>query len=93
MRKTVPKIQEVQFKCNTGIEAVAELMIIYRVAPSPNVAGYIKTVVPENYILRHLDCVPDLGFMWDLYREHFFPLGQPSTDPEVTIKLMILRYL
>jgi hypothetical protein len=54
----------------------------------------IETLVPQNYILRHIDKAVDLSFIRErtkkLYSEG---LGRYSIPPELVLRLFLLQYL
>jgi transposase len=54
----------------------------------------IEALVPQNYILRHIDKAVDLGFIRErtkkLYSEG---LGRYSIPPELVLRLFLLQYL
>ena len=49
--------------------------------------------VPENHLLRKIAQVVDLRFVRDLVAKRYSHTGQPSIDPEVIFKMMLLGYL
>lgn len=53
----------------------------------------LEEMVPEAHIVRELDSVLDLRFVRNIYREYYSHMGQPSVDPVVIFKMMILGYL
>ena len=53
----------------------------------------LEEMVPEAHIVRELDSVLNLRFVRDLCGEYYSHTGQPSVDPVVIFKMMILGYL
>lgn len=52
----------------------------------------LEEMVPEDYILRKLNKVLDLGFVHDAVRHLYSQTrGRPSIDPEVIVRLFLLR--
>lgn len=49
--------------------------------------------MPEDHILRRLSEVVDLSFVRKLTAPFYSHTGQPSIDPVVLFKMMLLRYL
>jgi hypothetical protein len=52
----------------------------------------LEALVPPDDFSRHLECVLDLGFVWDLVRDADAPAGRPSVDPEVFFKTQATHY-
>lgn len=48
--------------------------------------------VPENHFLRKLDKVVDLRFVRKLVADYYSYTGQPSIDPEVLFRMMLIGY-
>jgi len=49
--------------------------------------------VSEDHILRKVDTVIDLRFVRTLVADTYSHTGQPSTDPEVIFRMMLIGYL
>lgn len=49
--------------------------------------------VPEGHLVKELDRVIDLSFVRPLVRKYYSHTGQPSVDPVVLFKMMIMGYL
>ena len=52
----------------------------------------LSKLVPEGHLVRSLEEVLDLGFVWSLCRPYYSHTGQPSVDPIVIFKMMLLGY-
>jgi transposase len=50
-------------------------------------------MVPPNHLLRRLEAVVDLAFVRELCASYYSHTGQPSIDPVVLFKMMLLGYL
>jgi transposase len=50
-------------------------------------------MVPPNHLLRRLEAVVDLAFVRELCAGYYSRTGQPSIDPIVLFKMMLLGYL
>ncbi len=53
----------------------------------------LERMVPEDHLVRILSKVLDLGFTRDLCKDYYSHTGQPSVDPVVIFKMMLLGYL
>ena len=49
--------------------------------------------MPEDHILRKILKAVDFSFIRQLTREHYSHTGQPSIDPVVLFKMMLIGYL
>lgn len=49
--------------------------------------------VPQDHLLRKVDKIIDLRFVRDLVAPYYSHTGQPSIDPEVLFRMMIIGYL
>ena len=52
----------------------------------------LSKLVPEGHLVRSLEEVLDLGFVRSLCRPYYSHTGQPSVDPIVIFKMMLLGY-
>lgn len=48
--------------------------------------------MPESHLLRKLDKVVDLRFVREFVSPYYSHTGQPSIDPEVLFKMMLIGY-
>lgn len=62
-------------------------------APKLFHAFSLDKVVPEGHLLRHLEATVDLSFVRELCAPYYSHTGQPSVDPVVLFKMMLLGYL
>lgn len=53
----------------------------------------LAKLVPEGHLLRRLDETLDLSFVRDYCGDYYSHTGQPSVDPVVIFKMMLLGYL
>lgn len=53
----------------------------------------LAKLVPEGHLLRRLDEAIDLSFVRQLCKAYYSHTGQPSVDPVVIFKMMLLGYL
>ena len=67
-----------------GIKSVQETML-YNFSLSKR--------VPEDHLLRKVDQVIDLSFVRALVTDKYSHTGQPSIDPEVIFRMMLIGYL
>lgn len=49
--------------------------------------------VLENHLLRLIDCYVDLGFVRQRLRPYYSDASRPSVDPEVLLRILLIRYL
>ena len=45
-------------------------------------------LVPENHLVRKIENAIDFSFIYDKVKDLYSPLGAPSIDPVVLIKIM-----
>ena len=50
----------------------------------------LSELVPDGHLVRRLEEVLDLGFVRSLCRSYYSHTGQPSVDPIVIFKMMLL---
>ncbi len=49
--------------------------------------------IPEGHLLKQIDSTVDLSFVREMTVPYYSHTGQPSVDPEVIFKMMLLGYL
>jgi len=49
--------------------------------------------IPENHLLRLIDRSVDFSFVRERLKSFYSPLGRPSIDPEVLLRLLLVGYL
>ena len=49
--------------------------------------------IPENHLLRLIDRSVDFSFVRERLKSFYSPLGRPSIDPEVRLRLLLVGYL
>ena len=64
-----------------------------RFAPKLFHALSLESMVPEDHLLRRLESVVSLSFVRELCAPYYSHTGQPSIDPVVLFKMMLLGYL
>lgn len=62
-------------------------------APKLYHALSLEGMVPEDHLLRRLESVVSLSFVRGLCESYYSHTGQPSVDPVVLFKMMLLGYL
>ena len=50
-------------------------------------------LVPENHLVRKIENAIDFSFIYDKVKDLYSPLGAPSIDPVVLIKIVLIQYL
>jgi transposase len=53
----------------------------------------LEDQVPEHHLLRRIDRHIDFGFVRERLRDSYSPLGRPSIDPEILLRLLLVGYL
>ena len=53
----------------------------------------LESLVPSDHILRRFDTLISLNFLHEETRRYYSHTGQPSVDPVVLFKMMLLGYL
>jgi len=53
----------------------------------------LEDLVPQDHILRRFESLLSLDFLYEETRPHYSHTGQPSVDPVVLFKMMLLGYL
>ena len=52
----------------------------------------LEALVPRGHFYRHLEAKLDLGFVRELARDRYEPIGRPSIDPVVFFKLQLIMF-
>ena len=52
----------------------------------------LSQLVPEGHLVRRLEEIFDLGFVRKLCAPFYLHTGQPSVDPAVVFKMLLLGY-
>ena len=53
----------------------------------------LDQLVPQNHLLRQISTAVDFSFVYPLAKSHYSHTGQPSVDPVVIFKTMLIGYL
>jgi transposase len=53
----------------------------------------LDQLVPQNHLLRQIANAVDFSFVYPLAKSHYSHTGQPSVDPVVIFKTMLVGYL
>jgi len=53
----------------------------------------LQDQIPENHLLRLIDCHIDFSFVREQLKDFYSPMGRPSIDPEVLLRLLLVGYL
>jgi transposase len=53
----------------------------------------LDQLVPQNHLLRQIADAVDFSFVYPLAKSHYSHTGQPSVDPVVIFKTMLIGYL
>jgi transposase len=52
----------------------------------------LEDFVPDGHLLRHLDQLLDLSELHAYLAPYYSPIGRPSIDPELMIRMLLLGY-
>jgi transposase len=53
----------------------------------------LEDVVPEDHLVRKIAAVLDLSWVYADLEPHYSQTGRPSIDPELMIRMLIIRYV
>jgi transposase len=53
----------------------------------------LQDQIPEDHLLRLIDRHVDFSFVREQLKDYYSPMGRPSIDPEVLIRLLLVGYL
>jgi len=52
----------------------------------------LDDLVPKNHLLRQISSAIDFSFVYSLTKSHYSHTGQPSVDPVVIFKTMLIAF-
>src|SRR6202158_1139763 len=53
----------------------------------------LQAQIPQDHLLRLIDRYVDFGFVRERLKNFYSPMGRPSIDPEVLLRLLLVGYL
>ncbi len=53
----------------------------------------MESLIPENHLLRKIDRIISLEFIYDLLAPYYPSIGRPSVDPVCMFKMLLVGYL
>ena len=53
----------------------------------------LEDQIPQDHLLRLIDRYVDFGFVRERLKNFYSPMGRPSIDPEVLLRLLLVGYL
>jgi transposase len=53
----------------------------------------VDDLVPKDHLVRKLDAAIDFSFIYPLVQDLYSPIGRPSIDPVVLIKMTFIQYV
>ena len=53
----------------------------------------MKSLIPENHLLRKIDRIISFEFIYDLLAPYYPSIGHPSVDPVCMFKMLLVGYL
>ena len=53
----------------------------------------LEDQIPEHHLLKRLDRCVDFSFVRERLKGAYSPLGRPSIDPEILLRLLLVGYL
>ena len=78
---------------NTLYEVINMLTIRKEDFREDEINVILDRLVPENHLVRKIENAIDFSFIYDKVKDLYSPLGAPSIDPVVLIKIVLLQYL
>src|SRR4030088_1097662 len=54
---------------------------------------HLGDVVPEDHLVRKIDAALDLSWLRSELAPHYSPMGRPSIDPELMIRMLVVGYV
>jgi len=52
----------------------------------------LESLVPQDHVIRKIDKIPDIGFLYAATKPYYAHDGKPSVDPIVLFELYLLGY-
>jgi transposase len=53
----------------------------------------ISNIIPESHLLKKIEKEIDFDFIYDKAEKYYSPIGRPSIDPVLLIKILLIGYL
>ena len=53
----------------------------------------LDELVPKNHLVRKIESAIDFSFIYDKVKDLYSPIGKPSIDPVILIKIILIQYL
>ena len=78
---------------NTLYEVINMLTIRKENFRDDEINVILDGLVPENHLVRKIENAIDFSFIYDKVKDLYSPLGAPSIDPVVLIKIVLIQYL
>ena len=78
---------------NTLYEVINMLTIRKEDFREDEINVILDRLVPENHLVRKIENAIDFSFIYDKVKDLYSPLGAPSIDPVVLIKIVLIQYL
>jgi transposase len=54
---------------------------------------HLGDAVPEDHLVRKIDAALDLSWLRSELAPHYSPMGRPSIDPELMIRMLVVGYV
>src|SRR6201996_9466043 len=54
---------------------------------------HLGDAVPEDHLVRKIDAALDLCWLRSELAPHYSPMGRPSIDPELMIRMLVVGYV
>src|ERR1700745_1295556 len=54
---------------------------------------HLGDAVPEDHLVRKIDAALDLSWLRNEVAPHYSPMGRPSIDPELMIRMLVVGYV
>ena len=78
---------------NTLYEVINMLTIRKENFREDEINVILDGLVPKNHLVRKIENAIDFSFIYDKVKDLYSPLGAPSIDPVVLIKIVLIQYL
>src|SRR5947209_17079230 len=54
---------------------------------------HLSDAIPEDHLVRKINTVLDLSWLRSELASHYSPMGRPSIDPELMIRMLVVGYV
>jgi transposase len=54
---------------------------------------HLGDAIPEDHLVRKIDAALDLSWLRSELASHYSPMGRPSIDPELMVRMLVVGYV